>query len=292
MSATRRTVLRSGLVAGAVAAAWPRRSNAQSEPPPNKTLRAVMHADLRVFDPIWTTANISGYHGAMIYDMLFNVDEEFAPQPQMIGKWSLSEDKKLYTFELRDGLGWHDGMPVTAADCVASIRRWAQVDGGGQAIMERAKDISKKDDRTFIIALKEPFGPLIDQLAKPITSDWRRVITRRAMKAPATPTIPIVTRSVLQPIRPTATRPGTAGLRAMSSRRCGLSGRTPRRSRSVRRWGGKCSKCSGISSRPYFLAVSCDLSPTGPTRRAGSACRRLSRSGTSKKPDATTWEPT
>jgi peptide/nickel transport system substrate-binding protein len=171
MSATRRTVLRSGLAAGAVAAAWPRRSNAQSEPPPNKTLRAVMHADLRVFDPIWTTANISGYHGAMIYDMLFNVDEEFAPQPQMVGKWSLSEDKKLYTFELRDGLGWHDGMPVTAADCVASIRRWAQVDGGGQAIMERAKDISKKDDKTFIIALKEPFGPLIDQLAKPITSD-------------------------------------------------------------------------------------------------------------------------
>jgi peptide/nickel transport system substrate-binding protein len=41
-----------------------------------------MHADLRGFDPVWTTANISGYHGAMIYDMLFNVDEEFAPQPQ------------------------------------------------------------------------------------------------------------------------------------------------------------------------------------------------------------------
>ena len=86
--------------------------------------------------------------------------------------------------------------------------------------LRTAKDISKKDDKTIIIALKEPFGPLIDQLAKPITSDWRRVITRRAMKAPATPTIPIVTRSVLQPIRPTATRPGTAGLRAMSSRRC------------------------------------------------------------------------
>jgi peptide/nickel transport system substrate-binding protein len=53
-----------------------------------------MHADLRVFDSVWTTANISGYRGAMICDMLFNVDEEFARQPQMIGKWRLSEDKK------------------------------------------------------------------------------------------------------------------------------------------------------------------------------------------------------
>ncbi len=171
MTASRRTVLKAGLAAGIAAATSRPRAMAQGAPPANKTLRAVMQADLRVFDPIWTTANITGYHGAMIYDTLFAVDAKFAPQPQMVGKWSLSEDKKLYTFELRDGLGWHDGTPVTAADCVASLRRWGAVDAGGQAVMQRAKDISKKDDRTFIIALSEPFGPLLDELAKPITRD-------------------------------------------------------------------------------------------------------------------------
>jgi peptide/nickel transport system substrate-binding protein len=171
MTATRRTVLKAALAAGVAVAASPRRVAAQSVPPLNKTLRAVMQADLRVFDPIWTTANITGYHGAMIYDTLFAVDAEFAPRPQMVGKWSLSDDKKLYTFELRDGLGWHDGTSVTAADCVASLRRWAAVDAGGQAMMQRVSDISKKDDRTFIISLKERFGPLLDQLAKPITRD-------------------------------------------------------------------------------------------------------------------------
>lgn len=172
MKTTRRALMRSGLAAGALAAAYvPRKGNAQSAPPANRTIRAVMHGDLRVFDPIWTTANISGYHGAMIYDMLFMVDEKFRAQPQMVDKWNLSDDKKTYTFQLRDGLNWHDGTPVTAADCVASIRRWGAVDAGGQAIMDRASDISKKDDKTFIIALKEPFGPLIDQLAKPITRD-------------------------------------------------------------------------------------------------------------------------
>src|SRR6185437_6674455 len=56
-----------------------------------------------------------------------------------------------------------------AADCVASIRRWGAVDGGGQAIMARAADISKKDDKTFVITLKQPFGLLLDELAKPVT---------------------------------------------------------------------------------------------------------------------------
>ncbi len=51
---------------------------------------------------------------------------------------------------------WHDGTAVTADDVVASIRRWAARDGGGQHMMQRVKDISKKDDKTFTIALKEP----------------------------------------------------------------------------------------------------------------------------------------
>jgi peptide/nickel transport system substrate-binding protein len=182
MNTTRRTVLKSGVAAGTLAA-LPRRSRAQAAPPANKTIRAVMEADLRVFDPVWTTADITSYHAAMIYDTLFSVDSELAPQPQMVSKWSVSDDKKLYTFELRDGLGWHDGTPVTAADCVASIRRWAVPDPGGQAMMERVRDISKKDDKTFIISLKEPFGPLLDQLAKPIRCFMMR--EKDAMK-PAT----------------------------------------------------------------------------------------------------------
>ncbi|MGY4437362.1 peptide/nickel transport system substrate-binding protein [Bradyrhizobium sp. LM2.3] len=121
---------------------------------------------LTIFDPIFTTTDITANHGLAVYDTLFSLDSRFVPQPQMVGKWGVSEDRKTYTFELRDGLGWHDGTPVNAADCVASIRRWGQVDSGGQLLMERTKDISKKDNMTFAITLREPYGLLIDQLAK------------------------------------------------------------------------------------------------------------------------------
>ena len=58
----------------------------------------------------------------------------------MVGKWGVSDDKLSYTFELRDGLKFSDGSPVTAADCVASLRRWAVRDGAGQHLFARVKD--------------------------------------------------------------------------------------------------------------------------------------------------------
>jgi len=165
MNIGRRAVIRGGL-ATTLAGGLPSFGRAQTNIGDQKTFRAVKGTDLRVFDPVWTTANVTGDHGAMIYDTLFGLDASFKPQPQMVGKWGMSDDKKTYTFELRDGLGWHDGKPVTAADCVASIRRWGQVDPGGQALMARTADLSKKDDRTFVIVLKKPFSLVVDVLAK------------------------------------------------------------------------------------------------------------------------------
>ena len=80
------------------------------------TLRVVMHSDLKIVDPIWTTAYITRNHGYMIYDTLFATDANGEVKPQMIDKYDLSADKLTWTFTLRDGLLFHDGAPVTAED--------------------------------------------------------------------------------------------------------------------------------------------------------------------------------
>ena len=165
MNTTRRSVIAGG-AAVLAAAGVPAIRTARAAPAPARTLRAVMHADLRVLDPIWTTATITTIHGGLIYDHLFALDAEFKPQPQMVGRWGISDDKLAYTFELRDGLMFSDGSPVTAADCVASVRRWAARDGGGQHLFRRVKDTPVVDDKTFRIVLSEPYGLLLDALAK------------------------------------------------------------------------------------------------------------------------------
>src|SRR5881396_1519723 len=96
------------------------------------TLRVVMHSDLKIVDPIWTTAYIVRNHGYMIYDTLFAMDAKGEIKPQMVDRYDVSADKLTYTMTLRDGLLWRDGKPVTAEDCVASIQRWAAKDSMGQ----------------------------------------------------------------------------------------------------------------------------------------------------------------
>src|SRR5207302_79505 len=131
-----------------------------------KTLRFIAQSDLRVLDPVWTTAYITRNHAYCVFDTLFAIDAEFAPHPQMVSDYSVSPDQLTYQFKLRDGLGFHDGSPVRGIDCVASVKRWMARDGHGQAIAAVLDEIKAYGDKGFTIKLKEPFSLLLDGLAK------------------------------------------------------------------------------------------------------------------------------
>src|SRR3989440_2170980 len=132
-----------------------------------KTLRVSLHSDLKIVDPVWTTAYITRNHGYMIYDTLFAMNAQQEPQPQMVDKWEVGPDRLSYTFTLRDGLEWHDGAPVTAEDCIASLKRWGARDAMGQKLMSYVAELSAPDARTIRMSLKEPYGLVLQTLAKP-----------------------------------------------------------------------------------------------------------------------------
>ncbi|MCK1709582.1 ABC transporter substrate-binding protein [Bradyrhizobium sp. 143] len=158
---TRRKVMQGSLaLAGAVAA--PRLALGQNGG--SRTITAV-GVDLTSYDPVVTTAFSTTYHAAKVYDTLFGLDLQQRPQPQMVSRYELSDDKLTWTFELRDGLKFHDGAAVTSADVIPSIRRWAARSSLGQLMMMHVKDISARDSKTFSIQLKERFGLVVEGLA-------------------------------------------------------------------------------------------------------------------------------
>jgi peptide/nickel transport system substrate-binding protein len=129
-----------------------------------KTLRLVPHADLSIIDPYFSGVYITRNFGYLVYDTLLALDQEFRPQPQMVDSWQVSDDKLTYTFRLRDGLKFHDGQPVRAADAVASLKRWGQRnDAYGQPLLAAAA-IEAVDDEQFRIVLKSRF-PVLEALA-------------------------------------------------------------------------------------------------------------------------------
>ena len=125
-----------------------------------------MHSDIKIVDPIWTTAYITRNHGYMVYDTLFAVDEKGEIKPQMVDTYDVSADKLTYTLKLRDGLLWHDGQPVTAEDCAASIKRWAAKDALGQKMMSFVEAVTAADAKTITIKLKEATGLVLIGLSK------------------------------------------------------------------------------------------------------------------------------
>ncbi|MFI5002385.1 MAG: ABC transporter substrate-binding protein [Reyranellales bacterium] len=129
-------------------------------------LRVALHSDLKIIDPVWTTALISTHHGNMIYDTLFAVDAKLEVKPQMVDKWETSADKLTWTFTLRDRLEWHDGKPVTAEDCVASLKRWAVKDSMGQKLFSNISELTAADAKTIKMVLKQPYGLVLETLGK------------------------------------------------------------------------------------------------------------------------------
>lgn len=130
-----------------------------------QTITAVMHSGLRVLDPVLTTAHITRDNAFMIWDTLVSLNSEFEVVPQM-ATYEISEDELTYTFTLRDGLTWHDGGPVTPADCIASIQRWLARDTGGQMIADRMASLEATGENSFALTLTEPFPYTLQAMAK------------------------------------------------------------------------------------------------------------------------------
>jgi peptide/nickel transport system substrate-binding protein len=155
---------RSFLAAATAGLALPAIARAQG----SSTIRFVPEADLVLLDPVVTPAAQTREHAYLVYDTLFGIDDSFQAHPQMVQGSVTENDGKLWRLTLRDGLKFHDGTPVLARDCAASIRRWGARDAFGQALMAATDEICTDGDKVITVRLKHPFPLLPDALAKPM----------------------------------------------------------------------------------------------------------------------------
>lgn len=163
-------------------------------PAPERVLRVSLNTELQVLDPIVTTINATRVFSYLVFDMLFAIDGDGNYQPQMVENYQVSEDRLTYTFRLREGLEFSDGQAVTAEDCVASIRRWAQREALGQQIMRVTDSLRALDERSFELKLREPYAYVIEALGKP-GNTIPVMMPARLANLPATAAVPEVVGS-------------------------------------------------------------------------------------------------
>jgi peptide/nickel transport system substrate-binding protein len=135
-------------------------------------LRYAPTGDLRILDPIWTSAAITLTHAQLIYDVLVTADADLKPQLQMAESAERSADGMSWIFTLRPGLAFHDGSPVTAEDVALSLTRWGKRVTAGQAMLARSSGITALDARRLQISFNRPFGPVLESLSSPVLAPF------------------------------------------------------------------------------------------------------------------------
>ena len=148
---TRRAALAGGLAAPALAADLRA-----------ATLRFVPHQGLGWLDPSWWPFIETRNHSWMVYDTLYGLDATGTAQPQMAEGHTLEDNGRTWRIRLREGLVFHDGTPVRAQDCVASITRWGTHAMMGQSLLRATASLTAVDDRTILFRLTERF-PLLPE---------------------------------------------------------------------------------------------------------------------------------
>ena len=177
----------------------------------DQVLRVSLNTELQVLDPIPVIINATRVFAYMAFDTLVGIDSAGQYHPQMLEGWTVSDDRLTWTFRLRDGLVFSDGHPVTAEDCVASLRRWAKREGFGQQLMAATAEMAVVDARSFVIRLNRPFAFVIDALGKP-GNVIPVIMPARLAALDANKPVPEVIGSGPFLFRPDEWRPGERGV--------------------------------------------------------------------------------
>jgi peptide/nickel transport system substrate-binding protein len=130
------------------------------------TLRIGLAEDPDVLDPTLARTYVGRIVFASLCDKLFDIDEKVNIVPQLALGYETSADGKTVTIALRPGVKFHDGEPMDAEAVKLSLERHLTMTGSFRKPELAAVDrIEAVDPATVRILLKQPFSPLIAQLA-------------------------------------------------------------------------------------------------------------------------------
>jgi peptide/nickel transport system substrate-binding protein len=131
-------------------------------------LRVPYAADIGSFDP----DNAFEVDGLGAINAVYEGLVEYAPgSAEIVGllaeKWTTSEDGLLVTFDLRDGVIFHDGAAMTSADVLASFQRRKANELVLSYFLWNVQEMAAPDPDTFTITLGMPQPSFLDTLASP-----------------------------------------------------------------------------------------------------------------------------
>lgn len=118
------------------------------------------------FDPMTSTKDVVSIVTQHFVETLYTFDESWSVAPLLAAEMPrISDDGLSYVVGIREGVTFHDGSSLEAADVVASLNRWLEVATRGRGVADKVAAIEATDDHEVTITLSEPYSPLLSLLA-------------------------------------------------------------------------------------------------------------------------------
>jgi len=109
-------------------------------------------------DVMVTTADVAAVIGRHIFETLYALDSTYSPRPLLAESDRVDEGGKTIVIKLRQGVLFHNGKELTAADVVASMKRWGQFGARGKLLMGNAVSVEATDRYEVTLKLSAPNG--------------------------------------------------------------------------------------------------------------------------------------
>jgi len=137
------------------------------EPVEGGTLNVAYGSDPDTLDWMSTGASATRNVGWHIFESLFALDREYKAKPMIAEDYEVSDDQKVYTITIREGVHFHDGSTVAAEDVIASIERWTKVSSVGTIANQFIESVEEIDPLTIEITLNEVYNSFMSDMTAP-----------------------------------------------------------------------------------------------------------------------------
>ena len=118
------------------------------------------------FDPMMSTKDVVSIVTQHFVETLYSFDENWGVAPLLaVDLPEISDDGLTYKIAIREGVTFHDGSSMDAADVAASLNRWLTVSTRGTGVADKVDSIEATDDYEITINLNSPYSPLLSLLA-------------------------------------------------------------------------------------------------------------------------------
>lgn len=131
------------------------------------TLTIGMGAEPESLDPVGMTSAPAATVGEHVAERLIYMEVDGSLTPMLATSWEANADSTVWTFQIRQGVEFHDGEPLNAEAVAMNLQRFVDPDVGAaySFLLGTVEDIQAVGEYTLQLSLSRPFAPILSHLS-------------------------------------------------------------------------------------------------------------------------------